>query len=203
MRWAGCNLCFRCNSGYITNEWKFQMDRIGNFRTITKLDLETIRAWRNSPEIRNKMYTRHEITEKEHLEWWKNLGNKEKIVYIYENYGTPLGFLSIKFINKEKTVASWAFYSAPEAPNGTGAKMEYLALDFAFLKLRLHRLECEVLASNTVVLRLHQKFGFQLEGTARDRHFDGNSYINVMTFGILAKEWIEKREEMRKKIERL
>lgn len=179
------------------------MSKIGDLRKITEKDLPTIRIWRNSPEIRSKMYTRHEITETEHLEWWKSLDDKKKMPLLYEAEGIPLGFLSINFINKENTVASWAFYAAPEAPNGTGAKMEYRALDFAFFELKLHRLECEVLASNITVLSLHQKFGFQKEGTARERYFDGNSYIDVMTFGILAEEWKAKREEMRKKIERL
>jgi UDP-4-amino-4,6-dideoxy-N-acetyl-beta-L-altrosamine N-acetyltransferase len=177
--------------------------KTGSLRLASEQDLEKIREWRNSPEIRDKMYTRHEITESEHFEWWKSLKEKRKIAILYEAEGIPQGFLSFGFINEEKTVATWAFYAAPTAKKGTGARMEYLALNYAFFELNLHRLECEVLSSNTTVARLHQKFGFQLEGRAREHYYDGQSYIDVIKFGMLSHEWEAKKDEMKRTIERL
>lgn len=41
--------------------------------------------------------------------------------------------------------------------------MEYLALEYAFKDMGLHKLFCEVLAFNAPVIKLHQKFGFKIE----------------------------------------
>jgi RimJ/RimL family protein N-acetyltransferase len=57
-------------------------------------------------------------------------------------------------------------------------------------------LHCEVLAFNTAVIRLHQKFGFQVEGVLRQHHFVGNEYIDTYKLGILAHEWAVKRDEI-------
>ena len=45
--------------------------------------------------------------------------------------------------------------------------------------------------------------GFKEEGRFRDFHFDGQSYVDVVRLGILAKEWSAKREEIQTRIAKL
>src|SRR5690606_38648738 len=108
--------------------------------------LQTILNWRNAPAVRRNMYTRHEISLEEHLAWWKNVGSREdQLYFIYEYKNTPFGVVAFTQISNRDKNASWAFYASPEAPRGTGSRMEYLALEYAFKSLKLHKLHCEVL----------------------------------------------------------
>lgn len=74
--------------------------------------------------------------------------------------------------------------------------MEFLALDQAFGPLGLHKLYCEVLAFNTAVIGLHQKFGFRVEGTFRGQHLKESEYIDIVRLGLLSREWASRRTEM-------
>src|SRR5690554_5898380 len=116
-------------------------------------------SWRNHPAVRANMYTRHPISRNEHLAWWKNTAGRDDCAYfMYERVGTPLGIVGFTELDRTNANCSWAFYASPEAPRGTGSRMEYLALEYAFGTLRLHKLYCEVLAFNSGVITLHQKF---------------------------------------------
>lgn len=81
------------------------------------------------------------------------------------------------------------FYAAPDAPRGTGRKMEYLALEYVFSCLSLHKLYCEALAFNTAVIGLHQKHGFREEGVFRQQYARDGKYEDIFRLGILSSEW--------------
>ncbi len=163
---------------------------LGVLRVIRAEELELMRAWRNAPAVRRNMYTRHEIGAEEHLKWWEAVSRREDSEYfMFEHHGQPLGIVGFNRIDRRNMNASWAFYAAPEAPRGTGTRMEYLALNHAFDVLALHKLDCEVLAFNKPVIELHKKFGFQVEGVLREQYRDASGFIDIYRLGILAEEW--------------
>lgn len=177
--------------------------QFGLLRKIEASDLEMILEWRNVPEVRMNMYTQHVISREEHQQWWQKTSLDEKQAYfIFENKGIPAGVVSFNQIDKDNLQSFWAFYASPDAPRGTGMKMELLALDFAFESLGLHKLSCEVLAFNVKVINLHLKFGFQKEGVFRENYLLDGEYIDVYRLGILSSEWKEKRPEMVERIAR-
>jgi len=79
--------------------------------------------------------------------------------------------------------------------------MEFLALDYAFDSLGLHKLECEVLAFNTPVIGLHKKFGFTVEGIIRAHHKVDQEFVDVYRLGILNDEWRDHRPKMVSKLQ--
>ena len=81
--------------------------------------------------------------------------------------------------------------------------MELLALDYAFNELGLHKLSCEVLAFNTPVIKLHEKFGFKVEGILRDQYHREGTFIDIYRLGLLASEWTEVRNVMISKLSRI
>jgi len=174
---------------------------LGELRFIKEEEVELMRVWRNSPSVRNNMYTRHEISNDEHQAWWnRTLQRKDQQYWMYAQDNEPLGivaFTSIDLINKN---CSWAFYASPEAPRGTGSKMEFLALEHAFDNLMLYKLYCEVLAYNTPVIKLHQKFGFQIEGIFRKHHKVDEGYTDIYRLGIFSSDWKKNREMMLSKL---
>jgi UDP-4-amino-4,6-dideoxy-N-acetyl-beta-L-altrosamine N-acetyltransferase len=174
---------------------------IGKLRGIQESELMMMLSWRNAESVRSKMYTQHEITPEEHLAWWSKMSVRQDSQYfIYDTESGPQGIVCLTQIDKRNMHAFWAFYANPEAPKGTGSKIEYLLLEYAFNELNLHKLCCEVLSFNIQVINLHKKFGFNTEGVLRQHCRIGNTYTDVHLLSILASEWTAKKPAV---IERL
>jgi UDP-4-amino-4,6-dideoxy-N-acetyl-beta-L-altrosamine N-acetyltransferase len=122
---------------------------------------------------------------------------------MYELDAVPLGIVGFNHIDQANRNAAWAFYAAPDAPRGTGSKMEYLALNHAFDQLGLHKLQCEVLAFNEPVIKLHKKFGFKVEGVFREQHRVDERFVDIFRLGLLANEWAEHHDPMLTKLTKL
>lgn len=175
--------------------------KLGILRDIHESELELILSWRNAVSVRKNMYTRHEISLDEHLGWWKRVsGQQDQHYYLYEHEGHPVGVVGFTQIHAADANASWAFYASPQAPRGTGSRMEFLALEQAFGAMGLHKLYCEVLAFNEPVINLHKKFGFSVEGTFREQHRVDDTYIDIIRLGILQPEWESMRDTLHRKL---
>lgn len=180
------------------------MNELGSLRQITSEDLELMRSWRNEPNVRVNMYTQHVISSEEHSTWW----NKTKVdlkqrYFMYEFQGVPTGIASFNGIDNQNLNSSWAFYTSPLAAKGTGSKMEFLMIDFSFKELALKKLYCEVLAFNGSVIKLHQKFGFQIEGIFRNQFKIDNDFADIYRLGILSHEWYQLRDDILIKIRKM
>lgn len=182
----------------------YENKKLGCLRDINENELKLMLSWRNEPAVRQNMYTRHIISLDEHMRWWERARESDACKYfMYEFQGLAQGIVGFSQIDQENRNASWAFYAAPEAPRGTGSRMEMLALDYAFGALNLHKLCCEVLAFNDGVIRLHQKFGFHVEGILREQHKVDGEFVDIYCLGLLATEWSEKRDLMVERILRM
>lgn len=153
-------------------------------------DLPLVLGWRNHPDIRAHMYTRHEIGPQEHADWFARASQDGgRRLLIVEQGGQPLGFVQLSRVSAGG-VADWGFYASPEAPRGSGRKLGRAALDHAFEVDGVHKVCGEALASNERSIRLHQALGFRQEGVLREQHRIGdNHYVAVLRFGLLALEW--------------
>jgi UDP-4-amino-4,6-dideoxy-N-acetyl-beta-L-altrosamine N-acetyltransferase len=161
----------------------------GNVRRMVDDDLPGVLAWRNDPEIRRHMYTRHEISLEEHRSWFERAtSDPSRHLLIFELDATPLGFVNFHAPGSGK-IAEWGFYLSPMAPRGIGLMLGTAALDHGFGTLSFHKVCGEALASNEKSIRLHLKLGFKEEGVLRDQHFDGGSFHTVVRFGLLEAEW--------------
>lgn len=170
-------------------------------RSLSDTDLLTVLAWRNMPEVRANMYTRHEISIEEHIKWFASLENDQsKKYFICEVNDLPCGVIGFSEINKTLGNACWAFYASPDAPRGSGTMMEYAALEYVFNVQKLNKLRCEVISFNKTVVKLHQKFGFMIEGCIRSAIFDGVSYHDIVHLGIFSDEWNKIANVMKEKL---
>lgn len=177
------------------------MSQLGILRGISDGELELMRAWRNEPAVRANMYTQHEISSKEHLTWWEKTKTRtDQKYFMYEMAGNPRGIAAFTSLDLQSKNSAWAFYASPLAPKGTGSKMEFLMLEHAFDELKLHKLYCEVLAFNTAVIKLHQKFGFNIESVFRQQQKVNDDFVDIYRLGILAPEWLEQRQAMHIKL---
>ena len=157
---------------------------------LTKKYLDLVFEWRNRADVRKNMYTSHEITKDEHLSWFERISqDKTKIYYIFELDNKPCGVIGFTDINMKSKSSSWAFYSGNPDIRGIGSLMEIAALDHAFNEMELEKLYCEVLESNSTVIKFHKKHGFQQEGIFKKHHFAEGNFWDVHRLAIFKNDW--------------
>lgn len=163
-------------------------------RPMTAEDLETVLSWRNLPQVRNYMKTNHIITEEEHYSWWARVhGHPDMRYLIAEDRGKMKGLVSFSSVNRYHGTGSWAFYiGESERRRGMGSLLEFIALDYAFRSIELRKLCCEVLSNNPAVVKLHQRFGFQIEGCLRAQFVRDDQLLDSIQLAMFRVEWEEK-----------
>ncbi|GAA6425535.1 GNAT family N-acetyltransferase [Dielma fastidiosa] len=80
-------------------------------------------------------------------------------------------------------------YQLTERGKGIGTWATEATRDFAFEKLRLHRLELDVYSFNPKAEKVYLKAGFKREGVLRDAIMDGIEYADDILMSILEDEW--------------
>lgn len=168
-------------------------------------DLDLVLPWRNAPAVRQAMYTHHEISPGEHRAWFQRLQQDPRARwFLYRDpAGLPQGVVYFTALDPAQATAFWGFYARPDASPGTGTRMEYEALELAFGELSLHKLSCEVLATNCALVNRQKKVGFTEEGRFREQHLDGQRRIDVIRLGLLAREWQSHRQRLRARVANL
>lgn len=167
---------------------------------------QKVREWRNLPEIRKYMYTDRIIGEDEHAAWLEGLGKNDKnrfFIVFFDSF--PIGAVSLNNINHDFKTAEWAFYIFDEGAKnkGIGAAIEAYFLDYVFEECGFEKLNCEVISSNEAVVKMHQKFGFEIEGVRRKNIVKNGTREDVVLLGILKEEWLCNRDKLTKVISRI
>jgi UDP-4-amino-4,6-dideoxy-N-acetyl-beta-L-altrosamine N-acetyltransferase len=138
------------------------------------------------------MYTDHEITEAEHARWFGDaLERPDRRYWIIELDSQPVGLANITDISEQHRRASWAFYLADPGVRGrgVGSFTEQFVMRHAFEELGLNKLCCEVLGSNDAVVKMHQRYGFSIDGVLRQHIFKDEAYEDVVSLSITAEEY--------------
>lgn len=164
-----------------------------------------VRQLRNQPDVRKFMYTDHEISEDEHLNWLEGLrASSRQQVFVVLIEGAAAGVVSLSAINTTHRTADWAFYlDTTLQGKGLGSQVELWMLDHAFGAAALEKLNCEVLEINPAVIKMHQKFGFVIEGVRRENIIRDGKRIGVVLLGITKSEWQTQRPKVLAAVERI
>ena len=172
-------------------------------RLVTNDDMDLVYEWRNRPEVRAFMYSSAEISRKEHEKWFARMLEDHSKRWLVLNIDEKeCAVIYFSEIDADRS-CSWGFYSGPFAPVGVSLIVELLGLEYAFEKLGVHRLHCEVLAGNQKVINLHKKSGFVQEGCLRQARETPRGTEDVMIFGMLSNEWPASRELIQNRVENL
>ncbi|QKF52440.1 UDP-4-amino-4,6-dideoxy-N-acetyl-beta-L-altrosamine N-acetyltransferase [Pseudomonas graminis] len=164
-----------------------------------------VRQLRNQPDVRKFMYTDHEISEAEHLSWLETLrASSRQQVFVVLIEGAAAGVVSLSAINTTHRTADWAFYlDTTLQGKGLGSQVELWMLDHAFGAVALEKLNCEVLEINPAVIKMHQKFGFVIEGVRRENIIRDGKRVGVVLLGITKTEWQTQRPKVLAAVERI
>mgnify|MGYP000485185042 CR=1 FL=1 len=160
---------------------------------------ETIRQIRNCENVRATMYSDHMISATEHQAWLLGLKNDAtSIVFaVLREDEVPVGLVSVTKIDVKHKKADWAFYLDVSARGGLGAALEYMVIEYVFERLGLYKLNCEVLETNEAVIKMHQKFAFEIEGLRRSNIEKNGARVGVVFLGLTREDWISRQFEIR------
>lgn len=167
---------------------------------LTQDDIELVRAWRNSPEVAQYMYTDAQITAEQQQNWFERVGQDSRSKYwLIEGDGKKIGLASLTDINPTLSSCYWAFYlgNTSVRGGGIGAKVEFAVLDYVFNELKLNKLRCEVFTTNAKVIGMHEKFGFRREAYYRQHVKKNGEWLDVVGLALLQSEWQGLREPMK------
>lgn len=174
-----------------------------SLRDVNPSDKETIRAWRNMPEVGKYMYSDHVITPEEHDAWFERIMKDRTCKYwIIACDSEDVGLVNLYALDQRNRRCYWAFYII--SPNvrgkGVGSFAEYSVFKYVFDELRLNKLCCEVLAFNEAVIEMHKSFGFVQEGVFRKHVFKGEQAHDVVCLGLLREEWEANKGHLTEKL---
>lgn len=160
---------------------------------LTTDDLPLVLTWRNHPDVRKGMYTTHVISPEEHQSWFQKVSvDTSKKYFLCCDDEEPVGLIGFTEISEANKSAVWAFYSGDLTRRGVGSWMEYLALNYAFVDMKLEKLSCEVLSSNYGVVEFHRKFGFRIEGTFVNHILREDGKLDVYRLAMFKRDWLDK-----------
>jgi UDP-4-amino-4,6-dideoxy-N-acetyl-beta-L-altrosamine N-acetyltransferase len=166
-----------------------------HFRAILEEDLQMIMNWRTMPQVSAYMYTDFEPDIDMQRQWFASISaDDRRFDWIITVDGEDVGMVSIVRIDQVNNRAEWAYYLASPSVRGKGIgrSVEMNILKYVFEDLGLHKLCCEVFASNELVVKIHEKYGSSIEGTRREQIFKNDEYHDIVEMGILREDW--KRE---------
>lgn len=140
-------------------------------------DRDRVLSWRNHPRVRERSFTSHRISPDEHARWWHAVAaDPDRTLKIFEWNERPVGVVTYEL--ERDGSARWGFYLDVD---GLEERAELLGawfaifeegIDHAFRDLEVQRLHGEVLTDNTAVLRLHERYGFDVSEPFK-REVDG------------------------------
>ena len=162
------------------------------FRNIRESDLETIRAWRNSPNIARNMFSSNKITEEQQYEWYKSVyrGERGYCWFVECNEG-PVGYASLSRAERAGDTYEFGLYIGNQNLAGQGYGKAILLGLFhqAFNKLNAHKVICEVLSFNSTAIRLYERCGMHRQGYFKDYLKRDNDRIDCISYAIFKDEW--------------
>lgn len=158
------------------------------FQDLTDEDKLNVLAWRNNPEIRERMFSKHEISLDEHLKFIESLKSDLTSKYWYI---VSKGVISLRKIDLYHRTAYLGIYKNPmNGQRGVAQELIKILFDKTFNELKLNTLKLEVFSDNRKAITFYNKCGFNQEGQLRElyRKEDGQ-YVDLILMGITEKEY--------------
>ncbi|HRY60145.1 MAG TPA: GNAT family protein [Patescibacteria group bacterium] len=141
----------------------------------------------------NKFTTRRKNNKKEIEKWIKGIpkDKTQKQFAIETREGKHIGSTQLLEINPQDKNALFAILIGDKDywSSGYGYDASKSLINYAFKKMKLHKLYLNVYDYNKRAIGLYKKLGFKTEGTRRENIFYNNKFHNEYLMGLLVREW--------------
>jgi len=166
-------------------------------RPIKMSDAPRFVKWFNDPEVNKFMFIRKLTLPEERKYISRRIKDRMKntiTLAIETEQGVHIGSVGIDDINKSNRHAGFGIIIGEKDywSRGYGTEAGRLIINYAFKKLKLHRLDLDVYDYNPRAQRLYKKLGFKKEGIKREHNLYKGKFRKVIYMGLLDKEWKKK-----------
>lgn len=128
--------------------------------------------------------------------WLYPKGTPTQMIFAIKKDGKLIGELklqNIRWFNRKAELS--IILKKEEQSRGTGTEIVKKIIEYAFGKMNLHRLEAEVIETNSASIKLIEKFGFKKEGVLREAKFQNGKFIDIYRYGLLRSEYNKQGNE--------
>lgn len=155
-----------------------------------------LHEWRNSPEVAQYMFDPDPIPRDVHDAWYSRLlaGHGPR-GWVVRSNGAPVGACFLTRHSPRDRHASFGIYLADPATrgHGVGGAAQYLLCERAFDEVGLHKLNCEVLGSNTAAIAMYERLGFVVEGVQREQLMRAGEWVDAHLLALFEAAWAKDR----------
>lgn len=127
-------------------------------RSITPSDIETIRNWRNTEEVRRQMLFQNVINAKQQIEWYNQLDKKRNLYFIYNEQG----IIHLKGIDWMKKEGEAGIFTTKANAYVTNIAAIITLMDFAFNVLLFNLLKARVKKDSIQNIEMNIGLGYQI-----------------------------------------
>jgi RimJ/RimL family protein N-acetyltransferase len=175
------------------NFW--QTDRI-RLRAIEPTDAEHFIRWNLDSERAQNLDFVWPPQSSAAVQAWAEEKSRQKLEndafhwVIEDKNGAPVGSISTHNCHPRNGTFSYGVDVAPEERGkGYASAAIRLVLKYYFEELRYQKVTVPVHANNPASINLHEKLGFQREGTLRRMLFTQSGYVDVHWYGMTKEEF--------------
>jgi len=109
------------------------------------------------------------------------------IEWAVEHAGRCIGWAGLRIdAGNHRASFTAGIFDAALRGRGLGREITALVVEYALDELGLHRVELEVLASNTAAIRCYEAVGFRHEGARRDHELCPDGWRDFLSMALLA-----------------
>tara|TARA_B100000029_G_scaffold342926_1_gene335303 strand:+ start:1567 stop:2091 length:525 start_codon:yes stop_codon:yes gene_type:complete len=161
--------------------------KIISLRKVKFEDLKFLRDWRNTPVIWENNTQFILLNLKQQNLWFKKINSnisKEKMFTVIDEKQNPIGICGLVQIDEDNKNAKVAIIigNTKNHSKGIGTESLNLLLSYGFNKLKIHRIDAEVIEYNKKSLNFFKKLGFKQEAVMRDYIFRNGKWWNLFIF---------------------
>lgn len=175
------------------NYWQGNLIRL---RSIEPTDVEHFIRWNLNSERARHLDFVWPPTSRASMQTWVEDQSKQKLEHdvfhwIIENRDCePVGSISTHDCNPRYGTFSYGIDIAPEHQRkGYASEAIQLVLGYYFEELRYQKVTVPVHSDNEPSIRLHEKLGFQREGTHRRMFYTHGYFVDIIWFGMTIEEF--------------
>ncbi len=158
-------------------------------RFMNEEDTDNIVKWRNSDFVRRNFIYQKPFTREGHENWIKTMINTGRVIQfmICTKEGRPVGSVYLRDIDRTHNKAEYGIFIGEKDAlgRGYGTQAARLMIDYAFEKLKLHKVMLRVLAENEQARRSYEKAGFVQEAYLKDEVFLEGKYKDVIFMAVI------------------
>lgn len=129
-------------------------------KPLSRNDIELVRVWRNSEEIRQYALNQEYISQEQQEKWFESLQTKGDEYFLIYTDGNPIGL--IWFNQHEETIETGFYIYEKEKQNSLAPyKIVTLFHNYLFNTKRFKTISCKIMHSNPRAIRFNLSLGYR------------------------------------------